>query len=1086
MHHQLRNYRNYQRLVSRSRLVFQLHPIRNMTAGEPSEQQAAVGAPQEEISKSALKRAAKEAQRAALRAAKGVRPTPEATKAGSSGRAAAKKEKAETKVIEPVFVNNVPEGDKKDMSEPMASGYHPPAVESAWYSWWVKSGFFEPEFGPDGKILPAGVFVVPAPPPNVTGSLHIGHALTIAIQDTLVRWNRMLGKTVLFNPGFDHAGISTQSVVEKRLFKATGQTRHDLGREKFLETVFSWKDDYQARITNQLNRLGASYDWGRARFTMDPQLSKAVIEAFVRLHDEGVIYRSNRLVNWCVRLNTALSNEEVDQMEIKGKTMLNVPGYDAREKFEFGVMVYFAWEIEGTDERITVGTTRPETMLGDVAIAVHPHDPRYKHLIGKRPIHPLIPNRRMIIVGDEIADPEKGTGAVKITPAHSFEDYEVGLRHQLEMINVLNDDGTMNANAGPEFQGMKRFVARKAVVEALKAKGLWIETKDNGVMQIPVCSKSGDFIEPLIKPQWWLNCKELSQETLKRARAGEIKIAPKATEKEWYSWLEGMRDWCISRQLWWGHRCPAYFIAIEGQTQDETNGEFWVAGRTLEEAQTKAQQRFPNEKITLRQDDDVLDTWFSSGLWPFSIMGWPDQTPDLEKFYPSSLLETGWDIIFFWVAKMTILGVKLTGKMPFSEVFCHAMIRDAHGRKMSKSKGNVIDPIDVIDGITLEALASQLQSGNLDEKELKTALAGQKADFGKTNGIPPCGADALRFALCAYTSSGRSINLDVLRVEGYRKFCNKLWNATKFALLKLDDGFTPRGSVDADGKESLVEQWILHKLNECSLNVNKALEDRSFMAATSAVYEFWLYDLCDVYIEAMKPMTAPDTPLENKVSAQNTLYTCLDQGLRLLHPFMPFVTEELWQRLPRRPQDATPSICKAAFPVHRPGFEATKALEDFETVFAAVKAVRSIASPYGLRTNLQVTVCSLDHTSAKLLETQIPTIQTLIKGCTSVVVVTNIKDIPPGCLAESINSNVTAHLLVAGVLNLKNEIAKAEKRIVAIQMSVEKLEKQMKLPEYENKIPDDVKESNSKMLLNYQKEIETLQNQIASFSAMDK
>lgn len=1055
---------------------------------DPSQQPpAGSNAPQEEISKSALKRAAKEAQRAAVRAAKGVRPDqPQGAKdASSSSRAAAKKEKADAKVPEPVFVNNVPEGEKKDMDQPMASGYHPPAVESAWYSWWIKSGFFKPKFGPDGKILPAGVFVVPAPPPNVTGSLHIGHALTIAIQDTLVRWNRMLGKTVLFNPGFDHAGISTQSVVEKRLFKTTGRTRHDLGREKFLETVFSWKDDYQARITNQLNRLGASYDWDRARFTMDPQLSTAVVEAFVRLHDEGIIYRSNRLVNWCVRLNTALSNEEVDQFEIKGRTMLNVPGYDAREKFEFGVMVYFAWEIEGTEERITVGTTRPETMLGDVAIAVHPDDTRYKHLIGKRPLHPFIPTRRMVIVGDEIADPEKGTGAVKITPAHSFEDYEVGLRHQLEMINVLNDDGTMNANAGPEFQGMKRFHARKAVVEALKAKGLWIETKDNGVMQIPICSKSGDFIEPLIKPQWWLNCKDLSQETLKRARAGEIKIAPKATEKEWYSWLEGMRDWCISRQLWWGHRCPVYFVNVQGCPQDESNGDYWVAGRTLEEAQTKALKKFPNQKFDLRQDDDVLDTWFSSGLWPFSIMGWPDETPDLDNFYPSSLLETGWDIIFFWVAKMTILGVKLTGRMPFSEVFCHAMIRDAHGRKMSKSKGNVIDPIDVIDGVTLEALANQLQSGNLDEKELKTALAGQKADFGKTNGIPPCGADALRFALCAYTSSGRSINLDVLRVEGYRKFCNKLWNATKFALLKLDDGFTPRSSADSDGKESLVEKWILHKLNQCSINVNKALEDRSFMSATSAVYEFWLYDLCDVYIEAMKPMTAPETPIENKQSAQNTLYTCLDQGLKLLHPFMPFVTEELWQRLPRRPRDETPSICIASFPVERSSFEATAALEDFEVVFAAVKAVRSIAAPYGLRTNLQVTVCSLDETIAQLLISQIPTIQTLIKGCTSVSVVTNVKDIPTGCLAESVNSNLTAHLLVAGVLDLKKEIVKAEKRIVAIELSVEKLEKQMMVPEYETKIPDDVRESNSKVLSNYRMEIETLRNQITSFSSME-
>ncbi|MBW0473445.1 hypothetical protein O181_013160 [Austropuccinia psidii MF-1] len=1053
----------------------------------PNQQSANSTQPiQEEISKSALKRAAKEAQRAALKAAKGNRLTNETSiKDPLTGRSAAKKEKASAKLDEPVFVNNVPEGEKKDMTQPMANTYHPPAVESAWYSWWVKSGFFQPEFGPDGKILPAGLFVVPAPPPNVTGSLHIGHALTIAIQDTLVRWNRMLGKTVLFNPGYDHAGISTQSVVEKRLFKATGQTRHDLGREKFLEKVFSWKEEYQTRITDQLNRLGASYDWSRARFTMDPQLSKAVIEAFVRLHEEGVIYRSNRLVNWCVRLNTALSNEEVDQMEINGKTMLNVPGYDPRERFEFGVMVHFAWEIEGTDERITVGTTRPETILGDVAIAVHPEDPRYKHLIGKRPIHPFIKTRKMVIVADEIADPEKGTGAVKITPAHSFEDYEVGIRHQLEMINILNDDGTLNEMAGPEFQGMKRFHARKAIVDALKSKGLWVDTKDNGVMQIPICSKSGDFIEPLIKPQWWLNCKDLAQETLKRARAGEIKIAPKSTEREWYSWLEGMRDWCISRQLWWGHRCPVYFIKIEGRAQDQTDGTLWVAGCTLEEANIKAKEKFPNEQFTLHQDEDVLDTWFSSGLWPFSIMGWPDQTPDLQHFYPSSLLETGWDIIFFWVAKMTILGVKLTGRMPFNEVFCHAMIRDAHGRKMSKSKGNVIDPNDVIDGVTLDALGAQLQNGNLDEKEMKKALAGQKADFGKTNGIPQCGADALRFALCAYTSSSRSINLNVLRVEGYRKFCNKLWNATKFALLKLDEGFAPLASTQPTHTESLVERWILHKLNVCSQSVNEALEDRSFMVATSAVYEFWLYELCDVYIEAMKPMTASEASTEAQASAKKTLYTCLDYGLRLLHPFMPFVTEELWQRLPRRPGDLTPSICKASFPTFQSVYEDPEAVENFELVFAAVKAIRSIAAPYNMRTNLQVTICSLDSRTTELLRGQIVTIQTLIKGCTSVLVVTNSNEVPAGCLAESINNKVTAHLLVAGVLDLQAEVTKAQKRIEAINLSIDKLTKQMNIPEYQAKIPTEVQETNSKMLANYRSEISTLENQIKNFSSMD-
>ncbi|KAG0141697.1 hypothetical protein CROQUDRAFT_673968 [Cronartium quercuum f. sp. fusiforme G11] len=1035
--------------------------------------------PTEEISKSALKRAAKEAQRAAIKAAK-------APVQGKDGTTKSIKKDKPIKQVEPeeVYINNTPEGEKKDLSKPMSNGYNPTQVESSWYSWWIKSNFFEPEFTSKGEIKPEGVFIVPAPPPNVTGNLHIGHALTIAIQDTLVRWNRMLGKTVLFNPGFDHAGISTQSVVEKRLFNSSGLTRHDLGREKFLEKVFSWKEEYQSSITNQLNRLGASYDWTRARFTMDPQISKAVIEAFVRLHEEGIIYRSNRLVNWCVRLNTALSNEEVDQLEIKGKTFLNVPGYDLTEKFEFGTMVYFAWEIEGTDEKITVGTTRPETILGDVAIAVHPQDERYKHLIGKRPIHPFIPTRKMIIVADEIADPTKGTGAVKITPAHSFEDYEVGVRHSLEFINILNDDGTLNSNVPLQYQNLKRFHARKKIVEELKQKGLWIETKDNGVMQIPVCAKSGDFIEPLIKPQWWVNCKDLAQEAIKRAQDGELKLFPKATEREWFSWLEGMRDWCISRQLWWGQRCPVYFIDIQGKEQDETAGTFWVAGRNETEALEKAKLKFPNEVFILRQDEDVLDTWFSSGLWPFAIMGWPDQTPDFEKFYPASLLETGCDIIFFWVAKMTILGVKLTGKMPFKEVFCHAMIRDAHGRKMSKSKGNVIDPIDVIDGISLNGLNDKLYSGNLDPKELKIALAGQKADFSKTNGIPQCGADALRFALCAYTSTGRSINLDVLRVEGYRKFCNKLWNATKFALLKLEDGFIPNPTSKPTGQESLVEKWIFHKLNECSQTVNKALEDRIFMSATSAVYEFWLYDLCDVYIEAMKPMTGPDASPESSLSAQNTLYTCLDEGLKLLHPFMPFVTEELWQRLPRRPEDKTPSICKAYFPVYSSSSDNVKSFKDFETVFSAVKALRSIAAQYGLRNNLQVTLRSVDLESTNLLKSQVNTIQTLIKGCTSIKIVNNISDVQAGCLAETINSNISVHLLVAGILDLKKEIEKASKRIEAINLSVDKLKKQMQVPEYEIKIPEEVRKSNTEMLSNQKEEIATLERQIHDFTAM--
>lgn len=464
---------------------------------------------------------------------------------------------------------------------------------------------------------------------------------------------------------------------------------------------------------------------------------------------------------------------------------------------------------------------------------------------------------------------EFGTGAVKITPAHDPNDYDVGKRHKLEFINIMNDDGTFNSAAGPQFAGMKRFHARVKVVQALKEAGLYIETKDNP-MQIPVCSRSGDVIEPILKSQWWVDCKPLADEAIKRTRAGELTINPKTSEAEWFRWLEGIQDWCISRQLWWGHRCPAYFVNIEGKEQDKNDGSNWVVGRSREEATERAKAVAGSSKFTLEQDEDVLDTWFSSGLWPFSIMGWPMKTEDLEHYYPSTVLETGWDIIFFWVARMVLLGIKLTGRVPFEEVFCHAMIRDAHGRKMSKSLGNVIDPVDVIQGLSLEKLHEKLLEGNLDEKEIVKAKAGQKKDYPK--GIPQCGTDALRFALCAYTSSGRDINLEILRVEGYRKFCNKVFNATKFAMLKLDETFVPQPEakvsartalcLNADvysitfqvrGEESLVEKWILHKLNFAAGEVNKYLAERNFMAATNAAYNFWLYELCDVYIVRFLP-----------------------------------------------------------------------------------------------------------------------------------------------------------------------------------------------------------------------------------------
>ncbi|KAI0067514.1 hypothetical protein BV25DRAFT_1961213 [Artomyces pyxidatus] len=1018
-------------------------------------------------SKSAAKKEAKRLEKEAKLAAK-VAKVAATTPAGEK-KAKAEKEKKEE---EAPFVNNTPKGQKKDLSEPMASGYNPIAVESAWYDWWLAEGFFKPALGPDGLPKPEGLFVIPAPPPNVTGSLHIGHALTTAIQDALIRWNRMLGKTVLFSPGFDHAGISTQSVVEKRLYKSSGKTRHDLGREKFIDTVMDWKNDYQERITNQLYRLGGSYDWSRAAFTMSPQLSKAVIENFCRLHEDGILYRANRLVNWCVQLNTTLSNLEVDQKQLTGRTLLNVPGYDAKEKFEFGVITSFAYPIEGSDEKLIVATTRPETMLGDTAIAVHPNDPRYTHLHGKFAVHPFV-NRRIPIVTDDIAvDMEFGTGAVKITPAHDPNDYEVGMRHKLEFINILNDNGTFNANAGERFKGMKRFHARVAVVQALKDAGLYVETKDNA-MQIPICSKSGDVIEPVLKPQWWVNCKPLAEEAIKRTRAGELIITPKQSEADWYRWLENIQDWCISRQLWWGHRCPAYFVRIEGKEQDSSDGAYWVVGRNLEEATERAHKLAGGAKFTLEQDEDVLDTWFSSGLWPFSIMGWPDKTLDYERFYPASILETGWDILFFWVARMVMLGIRLTGKMPFQEVLCHAMIRDAHGRKMSKSLGNVIDPLDVIQGLSLEKLHEKLYEGNLDEKEITKAKAGQKKDFPK--GIPQCGTDALRFALCAYSGGGRDINLEILRVEGYRKFCNKIFNATKFAMLKLDQTFTPEPSSAPTGNESLVEKWILHKLNVATEEINRQLTDRNFMAATNAAYNFWLYELCDVYIEAMKPMTEPSASATTRVSAQQTLYTCLDNGLRLLHPFMPFVTEELWQRLPRRANDSTPSIMLAKFPVQEKEFIFEDAVQQFDLVFNAIRTSRSLAASYNLQSDIQTFIHVQTDSEAALFKSQIPTMITLTKGCKSVEVVKDVSTIPPGCGSIVLTATVGVHVLVRGLIDLDVEIAKCDKKLDLAKLNLSKIQKIESQADYEDTVPANVRLLNEEKRKTLEVEVSTLE-----------
>ncbi|KAG0680591.1 valine--tRNA ligase [Pichia californica] len=990
-----------------------------------------------------------------------------------------KKKKVEKEEI-PEYVDKTIPGEKKiltSLEDPSFSSYNPKSVESSWYDWWVKEGFFEPEFTKDGEIKPEGVFSIPAPPPNVTGALHIGHALTVSIQDALIRYYRMKGKTTLFLPGFDHAGIATQSVVEKTVYAKEGKTRHDYGREKFLEKIWEWKDVYHSKIKNQFQNMGASYDWSKEAFTLDPERTAAVNDAFIKLFDDGTIYRDLRLVNWCVKLNTALSNLEVENKTVPGNTFISVPGYD--EKVEFGVLTHFAYPVVGSEEKLIVATTRPETIFGDTGVAVHPKDSRYTHLHGKFVKHPFNGKEIPIITDSEAVDMEFGTGAVKITPGHDNNDYFTGKRNNLEFINIFTDDGLLNDECG-EYIGLKRFDARKIVIEKLKEFGL-LEGQEGHEMTLPICSRSGDIIEPYLKPQWWVSQKEMAQAAADAVKNGDLKITPETSEKEFYRWMENIQDWCISRQLWWGHRCPVYLVKIEGEEVDSNNSKNWVAGKDLEEAQEKAEKLHPGKKFTLEQDEDVLDTWFSSGLWPFSTLGWPQKTVDFSKFYPMSMLETGWDILFFWVARMVMLGIKLTGEVPFKEVFCHSLVRDAQGRKMSKSLGNVIDPSDVINGISLEQLHALLSKGNLDPREIEKAKAGQKESY--PDGIPQCGTDALRFALCAYTTGGRDINLDILRVAGYRKFCNKIFQATKFVLMRLGDDYVPPANAGLSGKESLVEKWILHKLTKTAEKVNAAIEQRDFYESTQAIYNFWLYDLCDVYIENSKFLILEGTE-EQKKSARDTLYTCIDGALRLIHPFMPFITEEMWQRLPKRATETSRTIVKASYPVYNKNYDNEEAASAYDLVLEVTKGARSLLAQYGITKNGSVFVESANPKFFEIAESQKDSIVSLIKAVEKVNVVSKAEEIPSGCVLSTVVPEVNVHLLVKGMIDIEKEVAKFQKKLEKSKTGLNNLEKIMSSDDYESKASESAKEKNLQSKDKTIAEIEGIETTIANLEKL--
>ena len=807
----------------------------------------------------------------------------------------------------------------------MEKTYQPEQIETRWYERWEADN----RFAPTGRGKPFSIMI---PPPNVTGSLHMGHAFQDTIMDTLTRWKRMQGNNTLWQVGTDHAGIATQMLVERKIAAEEGKTRHDLGRDAFIDKVWEWKEESGGHITRQLRRMGASVDWSRERFTMDDGFYKAVQEVFVRLHEEKLIYRGKRLVNWDPTLHTAISDLEVENKEQQGSF------WHFRYPLADGVKT-----ADGNDY-LVVATTRPETLLGDTGVAVNPDDARYASLVGKFIELPLV-GRRIPIVADEHADMEKGSGCVKITPAHDFNDYDVGKRQNHLLINVFTKNATIleraeifdlkgtpqpdeDATLPAKYAGLDRFEARKQIVADMDALGLLeqVEAVNN---TLPYGDRSGDVIEPLLTDQWFVAVETLAKPAIEAVENGDIQFVPKNYENMYFAWMRDLQDWCISRQLWWGHRIPAWYDA---------EGNVYVA-RSEEEAREK---HGLGAEVTLTQDEDVLDTWFSSGLWTFGTLGWPEKTPELETFHPSSVLVTGFDIIFFWVARMIMMTLKFTGEVPFKTVYVHGLVRDGQGQKMSKSKGNVLDPIDLIDGITLDALLEKRTGNMMQPKQAKAIAKATKDEF--KDGIEAHGTDALRFTFLSQATTGRDIKFDMNRLDGYRNFCNKLWNASRYVLMNAEG--EDCGTEGGDVELSLADRWIISQLQKTETQVTKAMDEYRFDHASQALYEFVWNEYCDWYLELSKPVLWDENAsAEAKRGTRRTLVRVLETILRLAHPMMPYISEEIWQRV--APLAGTfvgdgASIMLQAWPEADESKIDEQATRDIEWLKGVIIAVRNI------------------------------------------------------------------------------------------------------------------------------------------------
>ncbi|QGP39806.1 valine--tRNA ligase [Piscirickettsia salmonis] len=892
----------------------------------------------------------------------------------------------------------------------MDKTYQPDLIEKKQYQSWEKNGYFPPK----GTGTPYAIML---PPPNVTGTLHMGHGFQHTLMDALIRYHRMQGDQTLWQPGTDHAGIATQMVVERQL-SAENISRHELGREAFTKRVWQWKEQSGGTITQQMRRMGTSPDWSRERFTMDKGPSDAVQKAFIDLYNEGLIYRGKRLVNWDPNLLTAISDLEVIATE------------------EQGSLWHLRYPLADDSDYLIVATTRPETMLGDTAVAVHPEDERYQHLIGKTLKLPLT-DREIPIIADDYVDKDFGSGCVKITPAHDFNDYEMGQRHQLEMINILTPNAHINDNAPGKYQGLERFAARKQIISDFEAAGL-LEKIEPHTLKIPRSERGNTIVEPYLTDQWYVKTSPLAQPAIDAVKNGEIRFVPENWSKTYYQWMDNIQDWCISRQLWWGHRIPAWY---------DDHGKIYVG----ESEQAVRQTHQLADNLTLTQDTDVLDTWFSSALWPFSTLGWPEKTLELDKFLPTSTLVTGFDIIFFWVARMIMMSLKFTGKVPFKEVYVTGLIRDHEGQKMSKSKGNTLDPIDLIDGISLEKLLDKRTYGMMLPK-LKTKIEkATKKQFPE--GIPAFGTDALRFTFCALATNGRDINFDLKRVEGYRNFCNKLWNAGRYVLMNTEDQSL---ELNLNKLEfSLADRWISSRLQETIAEVHKQFNQYRFDLATQALYEFTWNEYCDWYLELSKPVLWSDsaTPAQKQATLY-TLVTVLEQLTRLLHPIIPFITEEIWQAITPLLDKATGtnSIMTAPFPHVNQTMIDPQAEQDINWIKAIVIGIRTIRAEMNLSPNKALPV--IFHQGSAKDQQRLKENKAFLTALAKLESIQWLSsDQEPPASATAPVGNMVIHIPMAGLIDKTAELARLAKEEVKLQKELERFSKKLANESYINKAP---------------------------------